>query len=179
MRRIKYFVAASLDGYIARSDGGVDWLSIEPLPAGEDYGYQAFMDSVDVLVMGRHTFDQVLTFGDWPYGDKPVVVLTSRELTLPDHLIGTVSTLSLEPPQLISHLGEGGARHLYVDGGITIQRFLRAGLVDQLIITRIPILLGDGIPLFGPLDADINITHVTTQVYANGLVQSTYQVRPT
>jgi len=173
------YIATSLDGYIARADGGLDWLSLDSLPGDEDYGYRVFMDSVDVLVMGRHTFDTVLTFGDWPYGDKPVVVLTSRELALPDQLTETVSTLSLEPQNLVRHLGEQGARHLYIDGGITIQRFLRAGLIHQLIITRIPILLGAGIPLFGPLDADIRLTHISTRAYSNGVVQNTYTINPT
>jgi dihydrofolate reductase len=170
------YIATSLDGYIARTGGDLDWLSPDPLPGDEDYGYRAFIETIDALVMGRNTFDKVLTFGEWPYGELKVVVLTSRPLTLPGDLAATVSTLNLDPVGVIRHLSDQGARHLYIDGGLTIQRFLRAGLIDQLIITRIPVLLGSGIPLFGPLAADIKLSHVSTRSFPNGLVQSTYTI---
>lgn len=168
------FIATSLDGFIARPDGRLDWLP-EPDEA-EDYGYAAFMASVDVLVMGRTTFDVVRSFGSWPYGGTRVVVLTRRPL--PDDLPPTASGSSLEPEPLLRQLGADGIQRVYVDGGRTIQRFLRAGLIGELIVTRVPVLLGEGIPLFGTLPHDVPLTHVETKSFANGLVQSRYHVGP-
>jgi dihydrofolate reductase len=170
------FVATSLDGFIARKDGGLDWLG-DAGESGEDYGFKAFMDSVDVLVMGRNTYEKVMTFGDWPYGEKPVVVLSSRTVEIPAAPQATVSYSSETPRELVERLSTKGASHLYVDGGITIQRFLDAGLIDELTITRIPVLLGEGIPLFGRLAKDLSLYHLQTRVFSNGYVQSTYGVR--
>ena len=171
------FIAASVDGYIARENGDIDWLTVDgDEEKSEDYGYQEFMDSVDVLVMGRHSFEKVLTFGEWPYGDKRVVVLSSRPLEIPDDIADTVESKSCSAAELIEQLSKQGAKHLYVDGGKTIQGFLNAGLIQQIIITRIPILLGSGIPLFGPLYEDIKLRHIETRSFANGLVQSKYEV---
>lgn len=175
------FIATSLDGFIARANGAIDWLptddpSSPDAPRVEEHGYEALMNSVDALVMGRNTFELVLTFDPWPYGSKPVIVLTSRPLMLPPHLPNTVEQLNLPPAALIDELTRRGMHHLYIDGGVTIQRFLAAGLIDQLIITRIPILLGAGIPLFGPLPQDIRLHHVSTRSFASGLVQSEYLV---
>jgi dihydrofolate reductase len=169
------YIATSIDGFIARPNGDIDWLTVDEL-AGEDYGYQAFIDTVDVLVMGRHSFEKVLSFGVWPYEGKRVVVLSSRQLELPEHLSGKVEALNLSPPELTTHLAAQGATHLYIDGGQTIRGFLQAGLIDQLIITRIPILIGEGIPLFGSLPSDIKLKHLETQTFQNGLVQSRYAV---
>lgn len=171
------YIATSLDGFIAREDGDLDWLE----GAGEgssdtDYGYQEFMDSVDVLLIGRGTFEKVLSFGGWAYGDKWVVVLSNSLTELPPHLPDSVELLALEPRELVAHLASRGARHLYVDGGVTIQRFLNAGLLDELIITRIPVLIGSGIPLFGPVEQDVSLKHLETQAFPNGFVQSRYQV---
>jgi dihydrofolate reductase len=130
---------------------------------------------VDALVIGRKTYDTVLSFDAWPYGEKPVFVLSTRPLALaPSGAI--VERMSGDPAQIVSQLAGRGLRHIYVDGGITIQRFLRAGLIQRLIITRIPVLIGEGIPLFGPLPRDIVLTHVGTRQYASGLVQSEYMV---
>ena len=171
------FIATSLDGYIAREDGGIDWLSSgEAGAATEDHGYDAFFASVDALVMGRNTYDLVRTFGSWPYGRKPVVVLTSRELRIPPGLRKTVSVLSGEPREIVDRLAERGLRHLYVDGGRTVQAFLAAGLVRRLIVTRIPVLLGRGIPLFGALPHDVRLRHVQTRSWPSGLVQSEYEI---
>jgi dihydrofolate reductase len=173
------YIATSLDGFIARTDGGLDWLpGIEGEEAGEeDYGYRAFMDSVDCLVMGRNTYDTVLGFGgEWPYGEKPVVVLSSRPVDIPNDLANKVEWMSGPPDDVVQRLAERGATHLYVDGGRTIQGFLAAGLIQQLIITRVPVLIGEGIPLFGPLPHDIKLRHIETQSFANGLVQSRYEV---
>ena len=170
------YIATSLDGFIARTDGALDWLPAgDAEEGGEDYGYAAFMDSVDILVMGRCTYQQVLTFGDWPYGDTPVVVLSRRTLEVPAVLAATVEVMACPPVELIERLAQRGAKHLYIDGGQTIQGFLRAGLIQQLIITRVPILIGSGIPLFGALLHDIRWRHMATQTFANGLVQSRYE----
>lgn len=171
------FIATSLDGFIARENGGLDWLpGIGTGPAEEDYGYKEFMDSVDALVMGRHSYEKVLTFGQWPYEDKPVVVLSSRSVDIPEKIAPWVTSMSGAPAEIVARLSEQGKKHLYVDGGKTIQTFLDARLIQQLIITRIPILLGSGIPLFGPLRRDVNLRHAGTRQYASGLVQSTYEV---
>jgi dihydrofolate reductase len=170
--RASVFIATSLDGFIARVDGGLDWL---PPGGGEEHGYDAFMATVDALVIGRKTFETVLTFDAWPYGEKPVVVLSTRPLA-PAHPGAVVERMSGPPVEIVAQLDARGVRHVYVDGGITIQRFLQAGLIQRLTITRIPVLLGAGIPLFGPLQSDLLLRHVATRQYASGLVQSEYEV---
>jgi dihydrofolate reductase len=173
------YIATSLDGFIAREDGAIDWLpGIESADEGEDYGYHAFFDSVDALVMGRNSYEVARTFGDWPYGTKPVVVLTSRSIEIPESMAATVEAMSGSPAEVVQRLAERGAKHLYVDGGKTIQAFLAEGLIQRLIITRVPVLIGSGIPLFGPVPADIHLRHVETRSYPNGLVMSEYEVAP-
>ena len=173
------FIATSLDGFIARRDGSIDWLEQTgaATPPGEDFGYARFMATVDALVMGRHSFEQVLTFDEWPYGATPVVVLSHSLHRLPAGVPATVSVSQEPPPDLVARLSAAGARRLYVDGGRTIQGFLAAGLIDDLTITVIPVLLGDGIPLFGPLPADVPLAHVASKAYDCGFVQHTYRVR--
>jgi dihydrofolate reductase len=166
------FVGTSLDGFIARANGDFDFL---PAGGGEEHGYGAFMATVDALVIGRNTFEKVLTLDPWPYGEKPIVVLSSRALA-PTPPGAVVERMSGPPAEIVSQLSARGLRHIYVDGGITIQRFLRAGLIQRLIITRVPVLVGEGIPLFGLTDRDIALTHVATRQYASGLVQSEYVV---
>jgi dihydrofolate reductase len=174
MRKIEssVFIGASLDGFIARVDGSLDWL---PPGGGEPHGYDEFMATVDALVIGRKTFEKVLTFDGWPYGAKPVFALSSRPL-LPAPAGAVVERMSGDPSEIVSQLEARGIRHIYVDGGITIQRFLRAGLIQRLIITRVPVLIGVGIPLFGATPRDIALKHVATRHYASGLVQSEYTV---
>jgi dihydrofolate reductase len=166
------FIATSLDGYIARKDGSFDWLPEEPEP----HGYEEFMASVDALVIGRKTFETVLSFGGWVYGKKPVVVLSSKasELKAPEGAI--CDFMDATPQEVVDRLTERGLNHLYVDGGITIQRFLEAGLIQRMIITRVPVLIGSGIPLFGPLSRDVRPRHVSTRSYPSGLVQSEYVI---
>jgi dihydrofolate reductase len=166
------FIATSLDGFIARANGGLDWL---PPGGGEEHGYDAFIATVDALVIGRKTYETVLSFDTWPYGGKPVYVLSTRALA-PAPPGAVVERLSGAPAELVAQLAGRGVGHVYVDGGITIQGFLQAGLIQRLIITRIPVLLGAGIPLFGPLPQDIKFRHVGTRQYASGLVQSEYVV---
>jgi dihydrofolate reductase len=164
------FIATSLDGFIARENGAIDWLPDNPEP----HGYDEFIASVDAIVIGRKTFETVLAFGGWAYGKTPVVVLSTKELKAPDG--ANCDFMSGDPREIAARLDERGIHHVYVDGGITIQRFLEAGLIQRLIITRIPILLGTGIPLFGPLSHDVHLTHVATKSFNGGLVQSEYTV---
>ena len=166
------FIATSLDGFIARANGDLDWL---PPGGGEEHGYEAFIATVDALVIGRKTYETVLGFDTWPYGEKPVYVLSTRALA-PAPPGARVERMSGTPAGIVSQLAARGVGHAYVDGGITIQGFLQAGLIQRLVITRIPVLLGTGIPLFGALDRDIALRHVGTRQYASGLVQSEYVV---
>ena len=167
------FVGTSLDGFIARSNGDFDFL---PPDGGEPHGYNEFIASVDAIVMGRKTFETVLTLGAWPYGDKRVVVLSSRPVDLSGAVGGVVEQMAGPPAQIVSQLARSGVQHIYVDGGITIQQFLRAGLIQRLTITRVPVLIGEGIPLFGNLPHDIRLHHIMTRHYPSGLVSSEYQV---
>lgn len=171
------FIGTSLDGYIARKNGEIDFLSVgESADSSEDYGYQAFFDTIDTMVMGRGTYEVVLGFDQWAYGDKKVVVLSSGNPPIPSHLKDRVQIMSGVPGEIVQRLADSGARHVYVDGGITIQRFLRAGLIDEMTITRLPVLIGEGIPLFGDLEADIRLEHLGTRTYQGGYVQSRYRV---
>jgi dihydrofolate reductase len=147
---VSVFVGTSVDGFIARPNGDLDWL---PPGGGEPHGYDEFIASVDAIVIGRKTFEKVLTFDAWPYDDKRVVVLSSRPLDLSAVRGRVVEQMAGTPAEIVSRLAGSGAHHLYVDGGITIQGFFRAGLVQRLVITRVPVLIGDGIPLFGPFRA--------------------------
>jgi dihydrofolate reductase len=166
------FVGTSLDGFIARANGELDFL---PPGGGEPHGYDEFMATVDALVLGRKTFETALSFDAWPYGGKPVIVLSTQPL--PRTPLGAVvERMSGEPAEIVSKLAARGLGHIYVDGGVTIQRFLRAGLIQRLIITRVPVLIGSGIPLFGALRSDIVLRHAGTRQYASGLVQSEYVV---
>ncbi|MEZ4392809.1 MAG: dihydrofolate reductase family protein [Polyangiales bacterium] len=165
------YIAASVDGFIARADGGLDWL---PPPEGsEDYGYAAFMASVDALVMGRKTFETVLGFGEWPY-EKPVFVMSRAGVSIPERLAGRAEAVAGTPAEVLAALAARGLRRVYLDGGLTIHGFLAAGLVDELVITRVPVLLGEGIPLFHPRAGELKLRHVETRAFASGLVQSRY-----
>src|SRR6266566_9314690 len=167
------FIGASVDGFIARTNDDIDFL---PPGGGEPHGYNEFLAGVDAIVIGRKTFEKVLTLGPWPYGDKRVVVLSSRPLDLSTAVGGVVEQMAGPPAEIVSRLAASGAHNLYVDGGITIQEFLRAGLIQRLIITRVPVLIGEGIPLFGALAHDVRLQHVATRHYPSGLVQSEYHI---
>ena len=167
------FVGTSLDGYIARPNGTFDFL---PPDGGEPHGYDEFIATVDTIVMGRNTFDTVLGLGPWPYRDKRVVILSNRPMDDSALREGVVEQMAGPPEQIVAQLARSGAQHLYVDGGITIQQFLRAGLIQRLIITRVPVLIGEGIPLFGSLPHDVRLRHVSTRSYPSGLVSSEYHV---
>ena len=167
------FIATSLDGFIARQDGALDWL---PADGGEPHGYDEFIATVDALVIGRKTFETVLTFDTWPYGSKPVIVLSTNPAALRAPAGAVCEAMTGTPEEIVARLGARGMKHLYIDGGVTIQRFLAAGLIQRLIITRVPVVLGTGIPLFGPVAHDLRLTHVATRAYPSGLVQSEYFV---
>jgi dihydrofolate reductase len=170
---VSVFVGISVDGFIARRNGDLDFL---PPDGGEPHGYAEFIASVDAIVIGRKTFETVLGFEAWPYGDKRVVVLSSRPLDLSAVRGGVVEQMAGTPAEIVSKLEARGARHLYVDGGVTIQGFLRAGLIQRLIITQVPVLIGEGIPLFGALPRDIQLRHIETQHYPSGLVKTEYHL---
>lgn len=174
--RASIFVGTSLDGFIARPNGAFDFLSAGGSEA-EPHGFDEFLATVDALVMGRNTYEAVLPFPEWPYGPKPVFVLSSRPLP-PAPAGAVVERVSGSPAEVLARLSSRGIRHVYVDGGLTIQSFLRAGLIQRLVISRVPVLIGAGIPLFGPLDADVRLAHVATRQFPSGLVQSEYEVAP-
>ena len=176
--KVSVFIATSLDGYIARRNGDIDWLDAANavVPKGEDCGYRALMQSVDALVMGRNSFEKVRSFGFWPYGETPVTVMSSKPIAFQEGTPKTVTHSSESPPELCERLSRGGVKHIYVDGGNTIQRFLSAGLVDELTITVIPVLLGSGIPLFGSLKSDVKLSCIDTKRYEFGFVQIKYRI---
>ncbi len=171
------FIATSVDGFVAREDHRIDWLTKQKTE-GEEHGYNAFVATVDGIVMGRGSFENVLTFGDWPY-TKPVIVM-SRSMTaadLPSELAGKVELTAQAPAALMASLDARGWSRVYVDGGKVVQSFVRAGLIEDFHITTIPILIGQGLPLFGPLDADIDLDLLDTQAFPSGLVSRRYRVR--
>lgn len=175
--KISVFMAISLDGFIARPDGDVAWLhEIEPLVDGDDAGYGEFFNSIDVLVMGRGSFEKVLEFDPWPYSSKPVVVMSRSLMEVPEKLRDSVKIDSSAPQAFIEKLSQEGYKHIYLDGGKIIQSFLQEGLVDEMTLTTIPILIGQGRALFGELENDIKLRHVKTRSWDNGFVQSTYQI---
>jgi dihydrofolate reductase len=171
---VSVFVGTSVDGYIARPDGSFDFLPADG--GGEAGGFNGFFATVDALVMGRNTFEAVQGMKEWPYGDKLVVVLTHRPLDLSLAPKGKAETMQGEPRDIVARLAARGFHRLYVDGGLTIQSFLRAGLVDRITVTQVPVLIGQGIPLFGPLPHDVKLRHLGTKTIPGGMVQSVYDV---
>lgn len=168
------YIATSLDGFIAREDGGLDWL---PQPGeGNDFGFGAFMSGIDALVMGRNTYDTVLGFDGWAYQDTPVFVMTHRDIESPRDPVARVEGISGSPRDVVATLATRGFERLYIDGGQTVQSFLEAGEIHRLLITRIPVLLGQGIPLFGELVRDINFACLRTEILPGGLEQAEYEI---
>ena len=171
------FIATSLDGYIARLDGDIGWL-LQRDAADEDHGYTGFIADKDMIVMGRGSFEKVRTFPAWPY-DRPVLVL-SRQLAgtpVPAALAGKVRFSSQGPREAMRELGAQGVRRVYVDGGQLVQSFLREGLIADMVVTTVPVLIGAGRPLFGPLEADLDLELLASRSFPSGLVQSTYRVQ--
>jgi len=173
---VSVFIAASLDGYIARQDGDVSWLDeYEPLSEGDDAGYSEIFNRVDALVLGRGSFEKVLEF-DWPYGGKPITVLSSSLTEVPEKLKDSVRIDNSAPLKFLEKLEAEGYQDIYLDGGQVIQSFLREGLVDDITLTIIPVLLGQGIPLFGRLEKDIKLKLQESRSWDNGFVQLKYKV---
>jgi dihydrofolate reductase len=173
--KISVFIATSLDGYIARPNGSIDWL-LSFDTGGEDHGYKTFYESTDCLIIGRGCLETVMTFPEWPYEGQRVIVLSTTMAAVPSALVGKIQLYSGELRGLVKRLESEGCSHLYIDGGKLIQSFLNEGLVSELTITRIPIILGEGLPLFGKTTADIRLEHVSTRSYGNGFVQSLYKI---
>ncbi len=172
------YIATSIDSFIAGPNGDIDWLNRPEYVATEMQGlrYEDFISTVDALVMGRNTYEKVLTFDTWPYGETPVVVLSSREITIPEEARHTVRLEAGAPQAIVTKLAAEGKKHLYIDGGVTIQRFLAARLIDEITITRIPILLGTGIPLFGVIGVEQKLRLLHAIPSDNGFVQERYAV---
>ncbi len=168
------FCGVSVDGFLARPNHTFDFLDT---PGAGPHGFEEHWRSIDVVVIGRKTFEVVLGFQEnWAYGKKPVVVLSSHRQDLSRVKDGVVEQMSGEPAEIVAQLAKRGFKHAYVDGGITIQRFLAAGLIDRMVVTRVPVLIGEGIPLFGPVPRDVNLRHIATRTYSGGLVQSEYEI---
>ncbi|HKQ85197.1 MAG TPA: dihydrofolate reductase family protein [Candidatus Acidoferrales bacterium] len=168
------FCGVSVDGFLARPDDTLDFLDT----GGEEpHGFEEFLATVDVIVIGRRTFEVVMKLGHLGlYGKKTVIVLSSSPLDFSSAKAEGAERISGPPAEIVKQLKARGLQHAYVDGGITIQRFLAAGLIDRMVITRVPVLIGSGIPLFGALPRDIKLHHLTTRSYTGGLVQSEYEV---
>lgn len=175
------YFAASVDGFIAAHDGSIDWLNEanSKVPEGEDCGYGDFMASVDTLVMGRNTYEQVLGFGQWPYGSTPVVVLSSQPISFPTQIPDKVSHSSETPPELCQRLNDQGIEHIYVDGGATIRGFLAHDLIDEITVTIVPVVLGEGISPFGKRNGNLVLKQLRAKVYDFGFVQISYSVQKT
>ena len=172
--RLSVFCGVSVDGFLARPDDALDFLHTgEQVP----HGFTEFFASVDVVVIGRRTFEVVLKLGLLAlYGKKSVVVLSSRSLDLSSVAGGNIEQKSGEPSEIKGQLKARGFELAYVDGGATIQRFVAARCIDRLVITRVPVLIGAGIALFGPVPSDIWLRHVETRSYTGGLVQTEYEI---
>ncbi|MBL7994131.1 dihydrofolate reductase family protein [bacterium] len=170
--RTTVYIGTSLDGYIAREDGNIDWL--EQFANDEAFiTYGEFISRIDVFLIGRGTFEKALTFSPWPY-TKPLFVLSSSIKEVSDAIKDKVTLLSMQPRDVLRHLSERGFKNVYVDGGKVIQSFLREDLIDDLIVSKVPVLIGRGIPLFGHLDSDLLFKHIRTETCSNGLVRSYY-----
>lgn len=165
------FAGTSVDGFIARPDGGLDWLSPRGEAAG-DGGFRAFQARMDHMVMGRVTYETVVGLDAWPYDGTRVLVLSTTLAEGDDERIGVVTSLE----EACTVLDSAGARRVYLDGGRVVRSSLAADLVDELVLTQVPVLIGQGISMFGPLPRDVGLEHVSTAVLPGGLVQSRYRV---
>ncbi|MGC4096400.1 MAG: dihydrofolate reductase family protein [Nitrospira sp.] len=172
------YIAASVDGFIAKPGGDIEWLLRPEYAVATMKGlrYDDFISTVDAIVMGRHSFEKALSFNRWPYESMPVIVLSRKELAVPGYLKDTIRVLAGTPEQIVSRLESEGNSHLYIDGGITIQRFLDAKMIDEITITRIPILLGGGIPLFSSFGSEQPLRLIEAVASDNGFVQERYAV---
>ncbi|WNB17918.1 dihydrofolate reductase family protein [Marivirga arenosa] len=175
MSKNKVFIATSIDNFIADKNGNIDWLHSIPNPDQDDMGYQQFMNGVDALLMGRNTFDTVSGFDiEWPY-EKPVFVLSNSLKQIPDELSGKVELLKGGLNSVLNTIHNKGYSNLYIDGGKLIQSFLKEDLIDEMTITKIPILLGEGVSLFSSLEHSLNFECINTKIYLNSIVQNQFK----
>ncbi len=175
--KLSVFIAASLDGYIARHNGKLDFLEINSDKGNtEDYGYDNYLGSVDCIVMGRNSFEKVVSFPTWPYYNKRVIVMSRRWDQIPDQFADLAELYTGKPELLTVELQNQGVRHVYIDGGVTIQSFLQQNLIDEITLTTVPVLLGKGIPLFGLLRQDINLKLEYVRSFGSDFVQSKYKL---
>ena len=168
------FLGLSVDGFIARPDGDLTWATSRGEAAG-DAGFTPFVESVDAVLMGRGTYDVIAGFDDWPYRGRPVHVLSTTLAPDADARVSVHSSFD----DALAALAAAGHRRVYVDGGRTVRTFLAAGLVTELTLSRVPVLIGEGVSLFGPLSQDVDLEHVRTEVLGGCMVQTTYRVSGT
>lgn len=169
------FIARSLDGFIAGKNGELDWLEMIPNPEGVEMGFANLMQEIDAIVMGKTTFEVVCGFGgEWPYS-KHVFVLSNSLRHVPEKLNEKATLLKGSPQDILSEIHQKGYYKLYIDGGRTVQDFLKEDLIDELRITTIPILLGGGFPLFGELPKPLEFEHVESKLFLNQIVQDCYK----
>lgn len=169
------FIATSIDGYIADKNGGIDWLQSIPNPDNDDMGYQEFYNNIDALVMGRTTFETVLGFDiDWPY-NKPVFVLSNKLKEIPETHRDKAFLVKGTLNEILEHIHQKGHKKLYIDGGTTIRNFLKAELIDEMVLTRIPVLLGGGSPLFTELPNEQKFELIETRTFLNQVTQNYYK----
>ncbi len=174
-KRNSIYIATSLDGYIADKNGGIAWLDSVPIPENEDMGYVTFTNRIDALVMGRNTFETVLGFDvEWPY-KKPVFVLSDSLTEIPESHKGKAHLLKGTLTEILGQIHKKGYSRLYIDGGVTIQRFLQEDFIDEMIITVFPVLLGGGPRLFSELPKKLDFELVASKVYFNQLLQQHYK----
>ena len=179
------FIATSVDGFIAKKDGSVDWLHSAGNPEADmgeqaDMGFADFMASVDCMVMGRKCMEVIssmnLTPEQWPYGDTRIIVLSNTLKEAPDNMKDKVEMYSGDLNELVAKLEREGFKHGYIDGGTTIQAFINLGLIDEMTITRAPILLGEGLPLFGKTAKDIKLEQTQATAFPNDFIQEKFVV---
>ncbi len=178
MVKVSVFIGTSLDGYISRGDGRIDWLekANKRVTSGEDFGFNSFLNSIDLLIMGRKTFEQVIKFEGWLYKDTKIIVMSARQIEIPGNLMGAVTVTKESPTQLIGRLSNESIKHVYVDGGMVIHSFLASRLVNEITVTIVPILIGNGKSFSGILPMDISLQHLKTTVFESGFVQIQYRV---
>jgi len=167
------YIATSLDGHIAKKDGNIEWLMEVPNPENSDFGFSEFIERIDGIIMGKNTFETVVGFNQWPYV-KPVFVLSNSLKSLPVGYEDKAQIVRGELKNIVASLETKGIKNFYIDGGKTIQSFLKEDLIDEIIITRIPTILGSGIPLFTDMDQELKFKVVNTEVLNQYLVKSTY-----
>lgn len=177
------YIATSADGYIATSDGDVDWLHTAGnfeagMSENPDMGFDEFIASVDCMIMGRKCMDAIAGFNltpeQWPYGDTKIYVLSNTMKEPPENLRNKVEMYSGDILKLISQLKSSGYKHAYIDGGTTITNFINLQLLNEMTITKAPIILGKGIPLFSELNKSIKLTNIEATVFPNGFIQERF-----